>query len=121
MGESVHASVKGGMKYNTGRLLMVYKSPSSPRGGTNTTMVRGTARNRIWARPCFPCHRNELQSCVYIYVPATAWFRLEREFVGRVVNYACDFVKRDAAQSLICVSDAGKRQIISLCRHCQED
>ena len=28
--ESVHASVKGGMKYNTGRLLMVLHKPLIP-------------------------------------------------------------------------------------------
>ena len=31
--ESVHASVKGGMKYNTGRLLMVLHKPLIPQRG----------------------------------------------------------------------------------------
>jgi len=31
--ESVHASVKGGMKYNTGRLLMILHKPLVPQGG----------------------------------------------------------------------------------------
>jgi hypothetical protein len=31
--ESVHASVKGGMKYNTGRLLMVLQKPLIPQRG----------------------------------------------------------------------------------------
>merc|ERR1719162_1658290 len=31
--ESVHASVKGGMKYNTGRLLMVLQKPLLPQRG----------------------------------------------------------------------------------------
>ncbi len=30
--ENVHASVKGGMKYNTGRLLMVLHKPLLPQG-----------------------------------------------------------------------------------------
>lgn len=30
--ESIHASVKGGMKYNTGRLLMVLHKPLIPTG-----------------------------------------------------------------------------------------
>lgn len=31
--ESIHASVKGGMKYNTGRLLMVLHKPLIPHKG----------------------------------------------------------------------------------------
>ena len=39
--EQVHASVKGGMKYNTGRLLMVLHKPLIPHKGDEYDDGRG--------------------------------------------------------------------------------
>ena len=42
--ESIHASVKGGMKYNTGRLLMVLHKPLIPHKGDEYDDMRGAPR-----------------------------------------------------------------------------
>lgn len=41
--ESIHASVKGGMKYNTGRLLMVLHKPLIPTEYDEPGMVESNA------------------------------------------------------------------------------
>ena len=72
--ESIHASVKGGMKYNTGRLLMVLHKPLIPTGNFSGGYAEDP---EMESRAMLPMPwKLESDDPVYIF-----WLRLEVDVV----------------------------------------